>query len=188
LRPDNLTAQWIHWEGGALAKGLQKSRVLTYLFELSYSDVEFPLAQFNHTLANKSDTLKLVKSINEALPERSLSEATLGRAFESFWPELEAKLDGIRRQRATTTTPAPPQRTQMEIAQETLELIRSLIPRQGQLEAWVQTILAKLMAPPAVTWDPKKGLLSAATSVLNPASSFLPVVAQLVAESLLRTQ
>src|SRR5262249_21233176 len=30
----------IHWEAGALAKGLRQSRILTYLFELTYSEVQ----------------------------------------------------------------------------------------------------------------------------------------------------
>ena len=46
LRPDNLDSPWIHWEAGALAKGLQGPRILTYLFDLTHSQVTYPLAQF----------------------------------------------------------------------------------------------------------------------------------------------
>ena len=85
LRPDNLYSPWIHWEAGALAKGLQRPRILTYLFDLTYSQLTYPLAQINHTLANEEDTLKLVKSINGALPEKQrLPDSLLGQSFESF--------------------------------------------------------------------------------------------------------
>jgi hypothetical protein len=164
LTPDNLPAPWVHFEAGALAKGLQQSRILTYLFDLTHSQVEYPLAQFNHTLANEADTLKLLKSINEALPgKRLIEEAVITRSFEKFWPDLRDKLDTIRKQRATTTTAAPPTRTQEDLTQEVLELVRSLLQRQSQLEAWVQTILSAILRlqQPGMSFSGGNALLNA---------------------------
>jgi hypothetical protein len=147
----NLDSEWIHFEAGALAKGLEQSRILTYLFELTHSDVRFPLAQFNHTLANKKDTLKLLKAINEALPEKRLSEATLTKTFERLWPELQDDLDTIRKQKPVSSDKA--KRDPTELAQETLELVRSMAQRQGWLEAWLELLLKGINAdilPPSI--------------------------------------
>jgi hypothetical protein len=58
LTPENLDARWILFEAGALSK-LSSAYVCTYLLELSPSDVEPPLGQFQHTVATKDDTKAL---------------------------------------------------------------------------------------------------------------------------------
>src|SRR5437867_2924119 len=60
LTRDNLRSAWIHFEAGALAKTTKDSHVCTYLFDVDHSDVDYPLAQFQHTKASKDDTFKLI--------------------------------------------------------------------------------------------------------------------------------
>jgi hypothetical protein len=74
LTPENLASPWILFEAGALSKTVD-SRVWTYLYDLGYTDVKDPLSQFQHTVATKEDTRKLIASINAAYGEGALDEA-----------------------------------------------------------------------------------------------------------------
>ena len=55
LTPENITAAWVNFEAGALAK-LGGSRVCAYLHDLTEQGVKYPLAQFQSTKAEKEDT------------------------------------------------------------------------------------------------------------------------------------
>jgi len=92
LTPDNLDSTWIHYEAGALAKiNDSNTRVWTLLIGLNPSDVEQPLAQFQHTLAQKADIYKMLRSINQHL-EKPLSETALEKTFERWWSDFEDKI------------------------------------------------------------------------------------------------
>lgn len=54
LTSENKESPWILFESGALAKGLNSSRVCTFLIDLEPADLGNPLAQFNHTVYTKS--------------------------------------------------------------------------------------------------------------------------------------
>src|SRR6266852_8988974 len=62
LTPENLTAQWILFEAGALSKTVDaNTRVCTYLLcGLQPRDVKPPLGMFQATEASKEDMRKLV--------------------------------------------------------------------------------------------------------------------------------
>ncbi|RWR47594.1 toll/interleukin-1 receptor domain-containing protein [Sinirhodobacter ferrireducens] len=46
ITPENLNADWILFESGALSKSMQDARVIPLLFDLDFSDISGPLAQF----------------------------------------------------------------------------------------------------------------------------------------------
>ena len=60
ITQENKTAPWIHFEAGALAKGLTKARVCTFLIDLQSEDIANPLGQFNHTLPTRDSMWKLL--------------------------------------------------------------------------------------------------------------------------------
>lgn len=64
LTRSNTTAPWILFEAGALSK-IIKSRVCTFLFDLKESEVEYPLAKFQHTIFTKDEVFKLVETIRK---------------------------------------------------------------------------------------------------------------------------
>ena len=71
LTPENLGSPWVLFEAGALSKVIGQAKVVPYLFQLSTTDVPFPLAQFQSVEASRAGTLDLVKSINASLERRS---------------------------------------------------------------------------------------------------------------------
>src|SRR5215831_3867968 len=77
LTRENLKAEWIHFEAGAIARVLERGKVVPYLLGVDKSDLKDPLAQFQAARATADDTLELVKALNNALPEGRLSEANL---------------------------------------------------------------------------------------------------------------
>lgn len=88
LTPENLNAPWILFEAGALSK-LEGAIVCPYLLGFEPEDLTGPLVQFQAAVANKRDTLKLVKSLNRALGDEAIKESVVDKAFEIWWPELE---------------------------------------------------------------------------------------------------
>ncbi len=125
LTPENLRAPWILFEAGAMSKAIKESRACTYLFDLKYTDVEGPLAQFNHTKAEKEDTKKLLHTINVALgtPEGPMiKDSQLETSFEKFWPDLEEALKKIPSQQEE----AHIKRDQEEKIDDILRVVRRL--------------------------------------------------------------
>jgi hypothetical protein len=141
LTPDNLNAPWLLFEAGALSKIQQKSYVCTFLYNLEPTDVREPLAQFQHTLAQKDDVKKLVHTINRAQGDKRFTDAQIDKAFERGWPELEENLNRVGK----TTEIAKPEPTEKEMLKELLELARAqtrknptifLLPSERSLEPY----------------------------------------------------
>jgi TIR domain len=124
LTPENLTAPWILFETGALSKTIESTHVCPYLLGLKPADLQGPLAQFQATKADPTDTLDLVKSINAAQGETALPVKSIESAFRKWWPELEKELQEISKQSATT--PDRKKRTEMNVLEEILDIVRQL--------------------------------------------------------------
>lgn len=122
LTPENLASPWIHFEAGALSKQQQNTYVCTYLYKVDPVDVRDPLAQFQTTKAEREDTRKLLQSINNARSVEKLSENELNEQFDVWWPKLESRLQSI----PATQEAAQPTRSEKDILEEILRLVRSL--------------------------------------------------------------
>jgi hypothetical protein len=94
LTPENLASPWLHFESGALFRESQANHIFTYLFEIRTTDLEGPLAAFQSTECNRTDTRRLVRSI--AL-NMGLDHVTsqLEDAFDRHWPTLEGRLQTV---------------------------------------------------------------------------------------------
>ncbi|MEW6532336.1 MAG: TIR domain-containing protein [Thermodesulfobacteriota bacterium] len=139
VTPGNLEEPWIHFEAGALSNAIEKAYVCPYLVGLTPANLGGPLAQFQATTATRADTLKLVKTINEAIG-RPLEESQLVETFEYFWPKFEEKLKEI----AETPSEPPPHRDDREILEEILAVVRA-ISQDSALSRWT-----KMLKPPLV--------------------------------------
>jgi hypothetical protein len=95
LTPENRNDRWLHFESGAIAKAVGKSNIIPYLFELSPTDLEQPLADFQCLRAIQSDTLKLALQI--ARLSENHSDDIVGRIFDKLaWGEMNSILDKLR--------------------------------------------------------------------------------------------
>ena len=78
LTRENLSSPWLLFEARAISKHREAGHVCTYLIGLTSNDVEEPLSQFQHTRADKEDTLQLLQTINSLL-DITLEVARLNR-------------------------------------------------------------------------------------------------------------
>jgi hypothetical protein len=123
LTPENLTAPWLLFEAGAIAKIVQHSFVVPYLFELTIRDLTGPLAQYNAVNADKSGTFKLVQSIDGAR-EKSWTDQELKEAFDQWWPKLDEMLKDIP-DRPSEEKPAQ-KRDSGQVLEEILATVRRI--------------------------------------------------------------
>jgi hypothetical protein len=94
ITPDNFDKPWLHFEAGAISKSVDKAYVSPFLFNIEPSRLVGPLQQFQATINDRDDILRLLGSINSRLPDdRQLPFEILNREFELLWPDLKKKLD-----------------------------------------------------------------------------------------------
>jgi hypothetical protein len=132
LTAENQTKPWILFETGALAKGLTYSRVCTLLIDLQPTDVEDPLAQFNHTFPTKESMWSLIRTLNNLLQNQSLDDRTLQTVFETYWPQFETSFNEVIKK--SPQTPAQP-RTEDSLLKEILSNTRELASKVRGLES-----------------------------------------------------
>jgi hypothetical protein len=85
---DNRASAWLHFEAGALVKGVGRNRMGTVLIDLDIGDLQQPLNQINAARVNRLAIWQLVKSLNN-MSDRRIADKVLERAFDKFWPDLE---------------------------------------------------------------------------------------------------
>lgn len=164
LTPENQNAPWILFEAGALSKALGRSFVCPYLLGLQPTDLQGPLVQFQATEASKSDTFRLLQTINTALASEGLPEANLQRVFDKWWPDLRAELNKINLE----ATPKKSRRSERELIEETLSLVRQLAKdQQLQTVTWISPPGASPVGAEAfgVAVAPQGGRLAAVGSI-----------------------
>jgi hypothetical protein len=124
LTPESLSAPWIHYEAGALAKKVDTGAVCPYLVDISErTTVVGPLAQFHSKLANEKETFDLIKAINQRV-ERKLDDALLKDTFTKlFWPRLEKAINDSL---SAAPTEQRASRSPNDLLEEILEKVRSL--------------------------------------------------------------
>lgn len=132
LTQENRQSPWIHFEAGALAKGLSANRVCTFLIDLTHSDVQQPLAQFNHTTPERASVWKLVTTLNQCLEPAGLAESVLLEVFDTYWPKFEERFNQIKAD-VPESTPSDP-RSSDDMLKELLENSRSTDSRLRNLE------------------------------------------------------
>lgn len=132
LTQENKDKPWILFETGALAKGLTSNRVCTFLIDLNPSDLQDPLAQFNHTLPEKAGLWDLTRTINSCVTDNPLDEKTLEKVFETYWPQFEA--DFAQAKLDNPIGEVIPPRSEKDILSEILDNTRSLTHKIRKLE------------------------------------------------------
>jgi lambda repressor-like predicted transcriptional regulator len=132
LTQENKNKPWILFETGALAKGLSANRVCTFLVDLTPTDIEDPLAQFNHTTPDRDSIWRLVNTLNSCLEGGRLDESILRQVFDTYWPKFESDFaDAL--EATPQEAPAAP-RSDDSILAEILANTRALSGRVRDLE------------------------------------------------------
>ena len=85
LTRSNLAAPWILFEAGALSKSIERSRVVPLLIDISPSDVEGPLVQFQATSITEEEIRKMVNDINTSMGEQSVDPKRIEGLPEVVW-------------------------------------------------------------------------------------------------------
>lgn len=89
LTEENVSAPWIHFEAGALAKTLD-SRVATLMINISPTDIKGPLSRYQATKLNKEDFFQLIENINSQSNE-PIKPEVLKTLFDNLWDKIEAE-------------------------------------------------------------------------------------------------
>ncbi len=122
---ENLHAPWLTFEAGALSKKLEKSYVSPFLFDIKRSEINGPILQFQSTVHNQDDVLKLIKTINKACGDTKLSEEMVEKAFKAWYPTLQEELKKVTEEFKTEEAGTEePEKEKQEILEELLELTR----------------------------------------------------------------
>ncbi len=132
LTKENKIKPWILFESGALAKGISSTRVCTFLIDLKSTDIENPLAQFNHTKPDKGGVWELVRTINLSLKEKALKESTLEKVFETYWEQFEDRFKAILKE--TPEIEQEQTRSENDILLEVLSSVRTMDRRIRRME------------------------------------------------------
>jgi hypothetical protein len=121
LTPQNLDSPWLLFEAGALAKKIGKSRVCTYLLDLTPAEVPPPMGMFQHTVIARDETRKLLEAINNS-QAKPIGKDILDASFSALWPSLEEKIKAIPQ----AQEPAKPVRSLNDMMEELLAITRAL--------------------------------------------------------------
>jgi hypothetical protein len=133
LTTENKNAPWILFEAGALARGLTTNRVCTLLVDLGPSDLQPPLAEFNHTFPTKESMWSLITTLNSGIENNRLDLPILQRVFETYWPQFENSFAAILADNPINTVVSP--RKEGEILEEILDATRNMTHRIRELES-----------------------------------------------------
>jgi hypothetical protein len=152
LTPDNLEAPWLLFESGALSKSVKEASVYTLLVGgLRIGDIEGPLSHFQHTMFEKEDFFKLVKSINEAQGSIKQDEARLGKIFDKFWDDLETNVSKAIKSEPKQEKSRSPEDMLRELLETTSYIARNM-PVSGESQIRTEKEPQKYLEI-GETWD-----------------------------------
>jgi hypothetical protein len=122
------------FEAGAISKSPGQPRLCTILFGIERTDVQGPLERFQGTKFSKEEIHQLKTINSNANEEEALSETTLNKVFEMWWPKLEEDVSKIMKEAGSSTTEV---RDQRDLLQEVLGLTRVMAEQQNQIREMV---------------------------------------------------
>ncbi|MBS1060754.1 toll/interleukin-1 receptor domain-containing protein [Gluconobacter sp. Dm-44] len=132
LTNENKDKPWILFEAGALAKGISNNKVVVLLCDLSSSDIQPPLSQFNCITPDQQGMKRLFQAINSHSPSEFLKPTVLDATFEVFWEKFKDRLaKSISINQKSTQSPV---RSDSDILKEILASTRGLSHRMNLLE------------------------------------------------------
>ncbi|MET9546551.1 TIR domain-containing protein [Streptomyces sp. NPDC006627] len=154
VTPENEASKWINFEAGGLAKQFELAHVVPFLIDMKIADLTGPLSQFQATVGDsRDDVRKLVGDLNKASTGRAVAEDRLERAFSRSWPELERILQDIHRNAPGEAARHPPERSEAEMLEEILLLVRKQEYLRADVEGQVKHVEEKLSRSRRISED-----------------------------------
>jgi len=170
LTHQNKNSPWILFEAGALAKGLTTNKVCTFLVDLTPTDIQDPLAQFNHTFPTKEGILSLVATLNSTL-ESPLDSSIMLSVFETFWPNFEERFSKILKDHPQEVEVVV--RSNDSMLEETLSGTRNLGHKiremESQLSGSQSSLRSQNLSMPANLWSTPDISLDEGVSIIRDA-------------------
>lgn len=93
LTEENVSAPWIHFEAGALAKTLD-SRVATLMINVSPTEIKGPLSRYQATKLERDDFFQLINNINSQ-SDNPIKPEVLKTLFDSLWENIYKEFDSL---------------------------------------------------------------------------------------------
>ena len=132
VTPENVSSPWVLFEAGALAKSMQGAKVIPLLFNLEFSDITGPLAQFQAKKVERGGLGEVIQAINHAT-DQAIPDDRMKQLFAALWPEFENRLASIPKEAPTEKHMRP----HHEILEELVASVRGLDSRFRDLEGSV---------------------------------------------------
>jgi hypothetical protein len=132
VTPENLNSPWVLFEAGALAKAMQGSKVIPLLFNLEFSDISGPLAQFQAKKCDREGVSEVITSINKS-SDSGVPDDRKSQLFSALWPELEKQFQSVPPEAPT----AKHMRPHHEILEELVSGVRGLDARFREIAGTV---------------------------------------------------
>jgi hypothetical protein len=129
LTPENLSAPWMLFEAGAIAKSIANTHVCPYLYDLEPLQIVGPLALFQGSKSDHDGTWSLIRTLNNTMKETGLQENRAKESFANWWPQLMQILSEI----SATHSLDSPRRSDREILEEILETTRTVLRQPNRL-------------------------------------------------------
>ena len=95
ITPENVKSPWLYYEAGVVAAKVSDALVCPYLVGVPAKLVTgTPLGLYQWTEADKQDTLKLLRTLNQRL-DNPYDAMMLEGNYNSKWPQLKRRLDKV---------------------------------------------------------------------------------------------
>jgi hypothetical protein len=146
VTPNNMNSPWLNFEAGALSTSFDKGRVSPFLFGVETADITGPLVQFQSTVYEQADVLRLLKSMDAACAS-TLGAGRVEKNFDVWWPFLQRDLDALKDNPLTDQAVQGTSRPVNEMVAEILDLVRGLQKSIYQVETATPVTPRRLLVP-----------------------------------------
>ncbi|MFE3020919.1 toll/interleukin-1 receptor domain-containing protein [Streptomyces sp. NPDC059256] len=131
-------SRWVNFEAGAIFNQLQgNGYVVPFLIDMKTAELASPFSKFQAVIGDsRDDVQKLLFDINDASGDLAIPRERLERAFRRSWPEFESKLEAIRLLPARDNLSNRMQRSEADMMEEILLIVRQLDHRMTEIERY----------------------------------------------------
>lgn len=123
LTPENVHKPWLNFEAGAIAKSVNRARLVPLLHGLTESDLNGPLGFFQCLTLDKDGVRSLVKMLRNSDQDSAMSDEEQLKVFDALWPMMDGSLQNIPTSSSTEKT-GRKERSDRELLEEILHNVR----------------------------------------------------------------